>query len=481
MAESYESHVGAVEDHNGIGPFGFRSSQATRIDGKDAFAGLADEWKSARGRARLEGRTPIALDRDRILYSDAYRRQDDKFHVLFFGATRLRRTHTSHATKVAQVARSVSSRLGLNADLAEAVVLGAKVGGVPFLHVGKKTVAKWVSVKIVGLDANPEFTTERPNSSPVLFDVGKGGELVLPGWMDLIRSPQLRQDVTACLPWAAGSTSSPAYASGQQSYWMLTLNPFTLTATDNDFLSQTMYGVWRHSLVEPTSIAADFVHHATFGSVVRSMSQDDVTHEAVVVRYCDDITWTLENLAEASRVAAVDSGSASSPFKQLATAHKKDFPDGVRTALFDEDSGALYTYFIDDLVRTSRGRMEGAGGSIPASETEPLVALSDTGMRTMNLMKEFLGAQIFENERMHFRSKTLEGITETALDVLYRSYEGELPLRIERLARLGRWAETGELDDAKSKLRDPVHRVQVAVDVMAAMSDREIFELVGLE
>lgn len=481
MDDSYEDHVAEVEVRYGVGDFGFKTADAIRIDGNDVFTGLADEWRTDQGRARLEGRTPIALDRDRILYSDEFRRQDDKFHVLFFGANRMRRTYTSHTTKVVQVTRSVATRLGLNADLAEAIVLGTKVGGVPFLHVGKNEVADWVRTKVGNLDQNPVLDPDVEGKEATLFDVGKNGELILPGWIDGIRSLQLKSKVTQFMPWAAGSTTSPSYASGQQSYWMLTLNPFTLSPTGNDYLAQTMYGVWRHSLVEPTSMPADFSHKMTFGNQTRSLTQDNVTYEAMLVRYCDDITWTVENLAEASRVAAVDAGPSVSPFRQLAASHKKDFIEGVRNALHEEDTGALYTYFIDDLVRNSKALMESAGGAVPANEAEPLIALSDQGKRTMELMKQFLDAQIFRNERMLFRTTTLEGISRTALDVLYKSYENELPTRIEKLARLGGWMETGEFDDAKAKLRDQVHRVQVAVDVMASMSDREIFELVGLE
>jgi dGTP triphosphohydrolase len=481
MADSYEEHVAEVEAQNGVGPFGFHTTAGLRIDGEDVFSKLSDEWKSPAGKARLEGRTPATLDRDRILYSDEFRRQDDKFHVLFLGATRLKRTYTSHATKVAQVARSVADRLNLNADLAEAIVLGNKVGGVPFLHVGKFKVADWVESKVKGMDVTPDLSAKKPPPPAALFKINKDGDLILPSWIDGIQSPDLQRDVSMYIPWAAGSAASKSYASGQESYWMLSLNPFTLAPSGDGYLAQTMYGIWRHSLLNPKALGTSFAHEMTIGPSKRSMSEKNVTLEAMVVRYADDISWVIENLTEASRVAAVDATTINSPFKQLAGLHKRDFPEAIQIALYQEDAGALYTFFIDDLVQTSRRLIEGTGGTVLPNETAPLVELSDIATRVMNLMKEYLSENIFKNQRMRFREETLNNITGAALDVLYDNYEGELTSRIERLAKLGRWAETGELDEARSRLQDPVHRVQVVVDVMASMSDHEVFELVGLE
>jgi len=65
--------------------------------------------------------------------------------------------------------------------------------------------------------------------------------------------------------------------------------------------------------------------------------------------------------------------------------------------------------------------------------------------------------------------------------VLYKSYENEVPARIERSARLSGWGTPDALKVCRDRLKEPVHRIQVAVDILVSMSDREVFELVGLE
>lgn len=475
--EKYEDHVHDLERN--IGSFGFKSVHGHRLDQTDAVAGLSDEWKTGAGRARLLGRTPVSLDRDRILYSDDLRRQDDKFHVLFFGSTRLARTYTSHTLKTAHVARVIAPRIGLNAELTEAMVLGSKVGGVPFLHVGKKVVSSWVQEKIENLDADRTVNPNESNSALFSID-SQTGDALFPSWLDKIQSRDLKVRVSQLLPWAVDSTAAAAYASGQQSYWSLTLNPYTLGAKTNAYMAQTMYGVWRHSLVSQTALTSEFHHKLQVSGVERSISDSDATHEAVLGRYCDDITWVLENLNEASRVAALD--GASTAHQALGNLYGRDFDAEVLSALGISDTGALYTYFIDDLVKTTKATMQKDGdASSTARETEQLVGLSNQGERTLEKMKDYLSNNVFSHERVEFRNETLKGITRTALNILYKSFEDELPRRIERNARLTGWASAEMLKLARDSLKEPVHRVQVAVDVLSAMSDREVFELVGLE
>ena len=399
--EKYEDHVKAIEAR--IGRFGFKSVDGQRLDESDAISSVADEWKSSEGRARLTGRTPVSLDRDRILYSEDLRRQDDKFHVLFFGATRLSRTYTSHTLKSAHVARAVAPRLGLNPELTEAMVLGSKVGGVPFLHVGKKIVAEWVQERIASLDAD-HLGDHGSNSSLFDFDVRTGE--ILPNWIEQIKWGELRQKVALYLPWATGLSTAGAYASGQQSYWSLSLNPYTLEPKSDAYLAQTMYGVWRHTLVKPTLVTSGFHHRLSLLGKRRAISDRNATHEAVLGRYCDDITWILENLSEASRVAAVDGTQTAQ--QALGQKYQRELDDKVLSALATSDTGRLYTYFIDDLVTTSKALMDSDGDpNAPASEIEPLIRLSERGQGTLDCMETYLELNVFAHERIKFRNETL--------------------------------------------------------------------------
>ncbi|MFO7895440.1 MAG: HD domain-containing protein [Candidatus Cloacimonadales bacterium] len=84
-------------------------------------------------------RSPFAIDRDRILYSGAYRRYQGKTQVFSF--TNMfdeEMTNRSlHTTYVSQIARTIGRNLGLNQELIEAIALGHDLGHTPFGHDGE--------------------------------------------------------------------------------------------------------------------------------------------------------------------------------------------------------------------------------------------------------------------------------------------------------------------------------------------------------
>jgi len=85
-------------------------------------------------------RPPFALDRDRIIYSGAFRRYTGKTQVVYFASV-LDEQLTSrsiHTLSVAQVARTIGRLLNLNPDLIEAIALGHDLGHPPFGHDGEK-------------------------------------------------------------------------------------------------------------------------------------------------------------------------------------------------------------------------------------------------------------------------------------------------------------------------------------------------------
>ena len=89
-------------------------------------------------------RPPFALDRDRIIYSGAFRRYTGKTQVVYF-ASMLDEQLTSrsiHTLSVAQVARTIGRLLNLNLDLIEAIALGHDLGHPPFGHDGEKYLSK---------------------------------------------------------------------------------------------------------------------------------------------------------------------------------------------------------------------------------------------------------------------------------------------------------------------------------------------------
>ncbi len=101
------------------------------------------ESKKDTGKQKFQDeRTDFQRDRDRILYSQAFRRLIHKTQVCFTGEMNENiRTRLTHTLEVVQIARSISRQIHANEDLAEAIALGHDVGHTPFGHSGEKVLS----------------------------------------------------------------------------------------------------------------------------------------------------------------------------------------------------------------------------------------------------------------------------------------------------------------------------------------------------
>jgi dGTPase len=82
-------------------------------------------------------RTAFQVDKDRILYSNAFRRLKHKTQVFLNPTGDEYRTRLTHTLEVAQIARTITRAMFLNEDLAEAIALGHDLGHTPFGHGGE--------------------------------------------------------------------------------------------------------------------------------------------------------------------------------------------------------------------------------------------------------------------------------------------------------------------------------------------------------
>jgi len=85
-------------------------------------------------------RNPYARDRDRIIHSGSFRKLEYKTQVFLNHEGDFFRTRLTHSIEVSQIARSITSNLGLNESLAEAIALAHDLGHTPFGHVGGDTL-----------------------------------------------------------------------------------------------------------------------------------------------------------------------------------------------------------------------------------------------------------------------------------------------------------------------------------------------------
>lgn len=100
--------------------------------------------RNSRGRdyeeKKCDIRTDFQRDRDRIIYSKAFRRLKHKTQVFISPEGDHYRTRLTHTLEVSQIARTIARCLRLNEDLTEAIALGHDLGHTPFGHSGENVL-----------------------------------------------------------------------------------------------------------------------------------------------------------------------------------------------------------------------------------------------------------------------------------------------------------------------------------------------------
>lgn len=104
------------------------------------FRANADEARRLKEIEEHEYRNKFQRDRDRILYSKEFRRLSGKTQIFVTGSDDNMRTRLTHTLEVAQIAETISDKLGLDSILTRAIAYGHDIGHTPFGHVGERTL-----------------------------------------------------------------------------------------------------------------------------------------------------------------------------------------------------------------------------------------------------------------------------------------------------------------------------------------------------
>ncbi|MFH1594177.1 MAG: deoxyguanosinetriphosphate triphosphohydrolase [Candidatus Omnitrophota bacterium] len=89
-----------------------------------------------------EYRTAYHRDKDRIIYSSAFRRLEYKTQVFVNHEGDHYRTRLTHTLEVVQIAKTIARALRLNSELVEAIALAHDLGHTPFGHSGEDSLGE---------------------------------------------------------------------------------------------------------------------------------------------------------------------------------------------------------------------------------------------------------------------------------------------------------------------------------------------------
>ena len=116
---------------------------------RDEYSTLAPyalKARETRGRAHKERehiyRSIYQRDKDRIIYSTAFRRLEYKTQVFVNHEGDHYRTRLTHTLEVVQIAKTIARALRLNTELVEAIALAHDLGHTPFGHSGEDALGE---------------------------------------------------------------------------------------------------------------------------------------------------------------------------------------------------------------------------------------------------------------------------------------------------------------------------------------------------
>ncbi|OGW75210.1 MAG: deoxyguanosinetriphosphate triphosphohydrolase [Omnitrophica bacterium RBG_13_46_9] len=113
------------------------------------LAVYATKSRKTEGRLHAEKehtyRSVYQRDRDRIIYSTAFRRLEYKTQVFVNHEGDHYRTRLTHTLEVTQIAKTIARALRLNSELVEAIALAHDLGHTPFGHSGEDALSELMS------------------------------------------------------------------------------------------------------------------------------------------------------------------------------------------------------------------------------------------------------------------------------------------------------------------------------------------------
>ena len=329
------------------------------------FASLAH---ATRGRvldepAGVSTRSDYQRDRDRIIHSAAFRRLKHKTQVFIYHEGDYFRTRLTHSLEVAQIARSCARALRLNEDLAEAIALAHDLGHTPFGHAGEDALNE-VMAPFGGFDHN------------------------------------------------------------EQSLRVLTILEERYAAFNGVNLTwETLEGIAKHNgpirgVIRPTIAALDKSASLQLSSYASA--------EAQIANLSDDIAYLSHDFDDGLRAGLLQLPEISDlPVVGAILANiQSQWPDLALSRLSHELTRQLISYFVEDLLRTTRDEI--AKQSLTCSDDvrglgRPLVRFSDAAEAELRALKQYL----FTHMWRHYKVNRMTSKARRVIKMLFEIFMDE--------------------------------------------------------
>jgi dGTPase len=117
-----------------------KSSYRRRLPDEYEFSAPEEYLNRMGAEKKIENeyRNDFMRDRDRVLYSSAFRRMAGKTQIYLTGTDDHCRNRLTHTLEVSQIARTIAKALRLDENLTEAIALAHDLGHTPFGHAGEQ-------------------------------------------------------------------------------------------------------------------------------------------------------------------------------------------------------------------------------------------------------------------------------------------------------------------------------------------------------
>ncbi len=385
------------------------------------LAPYAEKSASSRGRRFASEahpyRTEFQKDRDRIMYTTAFRRLQYKTQVFIYYEGDYYRTRLTHTNEAAQIARTVARALGANEDLAEAITLAHDLGHAPFGHSGERTLDR-LMLDRSGLDPD------------VAKNVGHGFNHTL---------QSLRIVETLEKRWTEHR--------GLNLTW------------------ETREGIVKHA-TEYDSVAPKWM--APYEPDLQP------SLEAQIVNFADELTYSAHDLDDGLRSGMLEMGAPELESLAAWRAASEGVSDSDPELRRHRIIRRVIDLLISDLVFATADALDGARPASPDDvrrHPRPLATLSDHGQEETLELKAFLYERLYR----HWRVVRAFRKADRVLQGLFKAFEEDyrqLPSRHqEALVRAQPGAESGE------PLAPDAFRV--ICDYIAGMTDRYALQEYG--